>query len=394
MKNIVLYSHGGSGNRGCEAIVRSTRKIIGESCKSSDFFLCSLNKTEDTKANLSGFQGIVQYSNYIKKYSFNHMIALFNNRLFGSTDKYITLGQKSLYRLFNENSVAVSVGGDNYCYSDSTWLHISHKEAKKRKAKTVLWGCSIEEGNLNQDMIEDLKNYDLIVARESITYELLIREGINNNTKLYPDPAFDLEPQEFKLPKGFDSQNTIGINLSPYIFKSKLSKEEIIKIYIEFIGHLLETEVMHIALIPHVFWEHNNDLFILNKIYNHFRNNKRIIMIENELNALQLKYLISKCRIFIGARTHSTIAAYSSCIPTLVLGYSVKSRGIARDLFGTEENMVIPVQEVKSAKDLIHAFDYIRGNEKSIKNHLEKIMPLYKKSARRAGDEVKGILSN
>ena len=30
MKNCFLYSHGGSGNHGCEAIVRGTQKIIGK----------------------------------------------------------------------------------------------------------------------------------------------------------------------------------------------------------------------------------------------------------------------------------------------------------------------------------------------------------------------------
>ena len=48
--------------------------------------------------------------------------------------------------------------------------------------------------------------------------------------------------------------------------------------------------------------------------------------------------------MFIGARTHATIAAYSSCVPTLVVGYSIKARGIAKDLFGTDEGYVLPVQ--------------------------------------------------
>ena len=56
--------------------------------------------------------------------------------------------------------------------------------------------------------------------------------------------------------------------------------------------------------------------------------------------------------MFIGARTHSTIAAYSSGVPTLVVGYSVKAKGIAKDLFGTEENYVLPVQALKEENNL------------------------------------------
>ena len=81
--------------------------------------------------------------------------------------------------------------------------------------------------------------------------------------------------------------------------------------------------------------------------------------------------------IFVGARTHATIAAYSSCVPTLVLGYSVKSRGIARDLFGNEENYVLPVQSLQEPDELTKHFRWLVGHEKEIKDHLEKIMPEY-----------------
>ena len=75
--------------------------------------------------------------------------------------------------------------------------------------------------------------------------------------------------------------------------------------------------------------------------------------------AHELKGYISKCSFFVGARTHSTIAAYSSGVPTLVIGYSVKSRGIATDLFGSYENYVLPVQELKEPDEMIKAYKWI-----------------------------------
>ena len=80
----------------------------------------------------------------------------------------------------------------------------------------------------------------------------------------------------------------------------------------------------------------NNDLEVLAQLYDEFKDNDRIMLIGDH-NCMELKGYIARCRFFVGARTHATIAAYSSCVPTLVLGYSVKSRGIARDLFGNEE---------------------------------------------------------
>ena len=40
---------------------------------------------------------------------------------------------------------------------------------------------------------------------------------VNPNTKLYPDPAFQLDKKELPLPKVFEEGNTVGINVSPLI---------------------------------------------------------------------------------------------------------------------------------------------------------------------------------
>ena len=85
---------------------------------------------------------------------------------------------------------------------------------------------------------------------------------------------------------------------------------------------------------------------------------------------MELKGYIKRCRFFVGARTHSTIAAYSTGVPTLVTGYSVKARGIARDLFGSEQSFVLPVQELDRPEELSQAFFWITEHEKQIREQL------------------------
>ena len=140
--------------------------------------------------------------------------------------------------------------------------------------------------------------------------------------------------------------------------------------------YILENTDNNIMLVPHVM--KGADLSTLKVLYNNFKENDRVYLVEDEnLNAKQLKYLISNCRMFIGARTHATIAAYSTKVPTLVLGYSVKSRGIAKDLFGTDEKYVLPVSDLKSDDYLVNGFKWLAENEEKIKNTLEDKMPNY-----------------
>lgn len=392
MNEVIMYSHGGSGNRGCEAIVRATKKILKIYCKDIELKLATLNKNEDIECGLSDFKEIIEYSNYTKRKSIDHIKAAIVYRITKNSNKYISLAQKNLYKHFNSETIGISIGGDNYCYTDSKWLYISNEEAKKRKSKTVLWGCSIEEENIDDEMLRDLLSYDLIIARESITYETLIKKDIGKNVKLYPDPAFQLDYYNYSNHGEIVEENTIGINLSPYIYKSNLQKNKVIDIYIGLIDYILKNTNMNIKLIPHVYWEHNNDLDVLQLIYNKFENNSRVTIITKKYTCMQLKNIISKCRMFIGARTHSTIAAYSTCVPTLVLGYSVKSKGIAKDIFGSEEGMVVHIQKICDKEYLINHFNNFTKNEDKIRRILKMNMPKYIDTAKLAGQEIENLM--
>lgn len=143
-------------------------------------------------------------------------------------------------------------------------------------------------------------------------------------------------------------------------------------------------------MIPHVVWDNNDDREVLKQLYEEFKDTGRLVLVD-DFNCMQLKGYIAKCRMFIGARTHATIAAYSSCVPTLVLGYSVKSRGIAKDLFGTDKNYVISVQDMKNSNLLSEGFLWLLENEKSIKAHLQSIMPDYINKVYTAGMLVKAL---
>jgi polysaccharide pyruvyl transferase WcaK-like protein len=137
-------------------------------------------------------------------------------------------------------------------------------------------------------------------------------------------------------------------------------------------------------------WNYNDDRLTLTELYEDYRENDRVILFE-DMPCRQIKYIISKCRAFIGARTHATIAAYSSCVPTLVVGYSVKARGIARDLFGAEEHYVLPVQTLSDPEELIAAYQWMMQNEQEIRTHLQTIMPDYCAKAAQAGEELRRL---
>ncbi len=384
---IILYMHAGSKNHGCEAIVNSTVKLIAAKRREQGIdtklpvLVVSNSVQEDQQYSLGrlekdGLCKLVE-DRHIDRDFLAHVFYYGYRKISGDRESFQRYKYKDAFReykilvenykkanpgvAFEGEPLAVSIGGDNYCYPEMVEdLILAHNVFRKKGFETVLWGCSIEPDSLkDKKLVADLLAYSKIYARESITYNALIDAGIPKcQLELRKDPAFELETTKVSIPKHFHPGKTVGINLSPMVQEKETVPGITIENYRNFIKYLLDETDQNIALIPHVVWERNDDRRPLEELYLEFKDTKRVVLI-GDAPASELKGYISQCSFFVGARTHSTIAAYSSGVPTLVIGYSVKSRGIATDLFGSYDNYVLPVQDLKEPDEMIKAYKWV-----------------------------------
>ena len=355
MSEIFLYNHGGSANHGCEALVRSVCTLLHQENKIK---LLSEAPQQDFHYGLQEVADIQPGMQAYSKFNIDFWKAYFDLKKKEDYFSMDILPYKKSIRNLKRGDVEISVGGDIYCYDDYPKFIKLHELIAKRGCKSILLGCSLEKKLFNDPLfVEDMKHYDYISARESLTYQLLKDNGLTN-IGLNPDSAFTLSAEYFPLPEGFIENNTIGINLSPLIIRKESQKGIVIENFVYMMQWILENTDCSIALIPHVVWEDNDDRTVLKELYNKFKKSGRVVLID-DCNCMRLKGYLSRCRFFVGARTHATIAAYSTGVPTLVVGYSIKSRGIAKDLFGTDENYVISVQHLQEKNDLFRVFSWI-----------------------------------
>ena len=371
--NIIIYGNGTSKNHGCEAIVRGTVSVLGE----NNYTIMSQNIEDDYLYHLNDIANVISAKTPIKR-NIAFLLAYIKMKL---KKEYVYLDglhyDSQIKSCKGKADIALSVGGDNYCYGGTDIYAYLNKAYHKQGIKTVLWGCSIEPDVVMQKNVSvDLSKYDYIVVRESITYEAV--KKVNSNVSLFPDPAFFMSSVKPEIPQIFE-ENVVGINISPVIIDNEKNSGIVLKNYVKLIEHILNNTNYLVALIAHVILDSNNDNNAIKMIYNYFKDNCRVIVYP-DMKDTELKYVISKCRFFIGARTHSTIAAYSTCVPTVVVGYSVKAKGIAKDLFGTYENYVIPVQSFEDENRLLNSFKWLMDNEKEIKEYLENYIPVYKEN--------------
>lgn len=384
---IMMFGHTGSLNRGCEAIVRSSCKIIKDTVNEAEVMLAS-NRPQ-TDRIIKDVDYVFDGSLKDIKLNLLDKIKVYTQlKLLKSEDYILTKRYQSVVDKINDVDICLSIGGDNYCYGEQDWLYAINKNIKKKGKKLVLWGCSIGDEDLSERKLNDLKTFDLILARETLTYEALTSKGLTN-VKLVADPAFTMVKEELPLPEGWKENDVVGLNFSPLVLKRN---PKAMKAIIELVKYILEKTESVIVLTPHVMEEGNDDSELLKKLYDMFKDTNRVILLPNNLTAIQYKGYIARMRFFIGARTHATIAAYSNCVPTMVLGYSIKSRGIAKDLFG-EEKLVLGINDISNTEKLTKGFDELLRDEKKIRKTLEKRIPEIKEMSYKGAEYLKELFN-
>ena len=362
-------------NRGCEAIAKGTAILLNEN-KENLYGLCR-NIPLDTKLGVDKY---VTLEKYKKIPFFTRLYNSFVRRLHLPFRKISFCPQLEFVKSIPENGIMVSTGGDMMCYGNN-YVITTNNYVHAKGIKSILWGCSMGPENLTPEKQDTLHNFSLIYARESLSYDFFKSLGLKN-VCLFPDPAFILEPEICELPDCFSKGDVIGINISNYVLGDFSLGTPFGQEVVNMLDYIVKDTNLQVLLVPHVLWDFKtdkqDDRQVASVIMERYGNTKRFsVMNVDNLNYCQIRHIISKCKMFVGGRTHAVISAYSTCVPAIALGYSIKSRGIAKDL-GLSENLVVDSKHIHHEGYLLDAFNYMYENEASIRKHLQEMMPEYR----------------
>lgn len=375
-------------NRGCEAIAKGTAILLNEN-KENLYGLCR-NIPLDTRLGVDKYVTLEKY----KKIPF--LTRVYNSlvyRLHLPFRKKVFSPHLEFVKIIPEDGIMVSTGGDMMCYGNN-YVITTNNYVHAKGIKSILWGCSMGPENLTPEKQETLHNFSLIYARESLSYDFFKSLGLKN-VCLFPDPAFILEPEICELPECFAKGDVVGINISNYVLGDFSLDTPFGKEVVKMLEYIVKETTFQVLLVPHVLWDFSgdrqDDRQTASVIMEKYGNTKRFSVLDTDnLNYCQIRHIISKCKMFVGGRTHAVISAYSTCVPALALGYSIKSRGIAKDL-GFSEKMIVDSKHIHHEGYLLDAFNYMFENEASIRKHLCEIMPEYRQRTYGIRDCIKNI---
>lgn len=397
MYNFLLVGHAGVYNLGCEAIVRTTIGLLNDEFDSPNIVLASFDYHGDKNINFGSNVTVIP-----EFWDFGSVKILDNLGFSFNALRKIrsTVRNSVLINAFKKADVVMSIGGDNFTrdYGFPSPFLMLNEAAKRLGKKSVIWAASIGPFNDPEEerkIFSNLCDVDLITARETQTYSYLKRGELDKNVKLTADPAFLLEPEYTREEGNIKPGNIFGLNISPFVERYGTKNcQNVIGETSKFIKEKILKNNFDVILIPHVnkTGDWNNDYEFMKAISRNFKETENVTLIPPTFNTAQIKSVISRCRFFMGARTHSTIASLSMGIPTISIGYSMKAEGINMDIFGNKDLLV----DVKnfSASILSEKMEILQRKENNIKATLELAIPGMREMARRNIKYLRELVSS
>ncbi|GHT18144.1 hypothetical protein FACS189429_4000 [Bacteroidia bacterium] len=191
------------------------------------------------------------------------------------------------------------------------------------------------------------KYADIIMAREQISYNHLIKAGVDEDkVKIFPDFTALVEG---KMPKQCEylKEYICIIPNRQMIHKGIITQEE----YIFLLSKIIDTvksQGKDIFLLNH---EGKGDS-LLCQIINERFNNK--IVVVNNLNALEVKGVISQSYLVISSRFHGVASALNSGVPCLATSWSHKYAELFKDY--NQNDCVLDLNNIDESISKIETF--------------------------------------
>lgn len=396
----LLVGNGSYLNRGCEAILRGTVKILRHAFDTCQFVHANFDVTDPPFIPTESDPDVVHRPlPPVRRMTAKWVAAQTADRLYPPLGHRLRFGP--LRREMPHTRVALSIGGDNYTLDYGIpWMYVRlGRYILAGGNPLIIWGASVGPFEQRPDFARIVHDHlgrevTAIFVREERSRSYLEKHGITRNVHLMPDPAFVMDPEPIdNADLGFDlPEGAIGLNLSPLMAKYVTNGDEAAweSMGAAIARHLINVYDRPIVLVPHVTSPHSDDHLFLSRIKSQLPS-KKVLILPETLSAAKTKYVISTLSCLIAARTHATIASFSTSVPTVSLAYSVKAWGINEMLFGHTRYVVAPTDIAPST--VAETTGRVLADDRAIRECLSSQMARISADAMAAGRKLKSIVT-
>ena len=402
--NILVVGHDTFENKGCQALVLTQVRMLHDTFPGSRFKVFSWDPDYDApRFNEPGIScKFIRHKFNTNEFSLRNRLWLFlNGTLKIRTDKGLYVPQYFYDAIHGADLVVVSGGDILADYGEASVKHyffpIAVASAMGKPVFVFAQSISRYQDAALRDFCKPLLDkVSLITVRERLSYDYLRELGVKAPLHLTADPAFTLQPcaparlAEIAASEGVatDRRPLIGFSVSQTVTRwGEGSHERFVRDIAQAIDRLAEFHPQAgFIFVPHVTYrnnKNNDDREVGREIFQQVTAKERVHLIEGDYTCQEAKGLIGLCDVFVGARTHATIAAASQLVPTLALAYSTKAYGIMADVLDRERS-VLDVRELTADRVVTMVETLLSQKEQVVREMGERMVGIRAASLKNA----------
>jgi polysaccharide pyruvyl transferase WcaK-like protein len=224
--------------------------------------------------------------------------------------------------------------------------------------------------------------FDVMVARENESKKQ-IEKVSKKEISVSPDLA-NLMPYSCVNKR----ERVVGISISHQIIRQWNSNEKYIDCMVNLVEHIYSSTGLKIVLIPNEIATDNSysDVYVAEQIRSLLKTKNIVDILDvASMSSNELKNKIAACDVVVASRYHSCVAALSSGVPTLVVGWHYKY-GELLEWYG-QSKWLISNENCTSDK-LISMFNEFWGKREENRMVIKEHFPAVKEALINVGKEM------
>jgi len=408
--NVLIIGHDTFENKGCQALVYTTTRLLDDALGGAAFRVFSWDPDYDRpRFTQPGIEcEFIRHKFNTNEFTKRNRFWMFLNGTLGLKTGKILYAPRYFYDSMAWADLVVVSGGDILAdYGEAAIRHYFFPIAvANAMGKPVyVFAQSISRYRDDATMrfcMGHLNRTALVTVREDLSYEYMKELGLNAPCHRTADPAFTLKPcsaaraREILKSEGvsIDGSPVIGISVSKTATRwGEGSHERFVRSIAGSIDSLAEKyKNARFVFFPHVTYRNdpeNDDRVVGREVFGLVKAKNRVGLLEGDYTCEEGKGIIGLCDLFIGARTHATIASSSQLVPTIALAYSTKAFGIMEDVLDRERS-VLDVREL-TAERLSGMAGALLNERASVIKEMKKRMPGILKASAMNGKLAEGL---
>ena len=264
---------------------------------------------------------------------------------------------------------AADYGGDGFSdiYGDKDFLNRMNQTWLLRKANVPLIMLPQTVGPFKSKQM-----YDVAVDIMRYAKDIFVRDGkfAEEFKKLGLKYTQTKDISSFMIPEPWDIEikpKAVGLNVSGLAYSNTFhGLEGQFDAYPELIDRIINhfrNKGCTIYLIPHSYGYNqpiaDDDMIACRQAYDRLTDKNNVMLVDKDMTAPQVKYLISKMTFFMGARMHANFAAIYTGVPVFGTAYSYKFEGAfnANGLDGKKQTEVVNYLKKEDIKTYINKIE-------------------------------------